>query len=73
MHRPTATDKSFAPKNCDSFYALVPVPNLKANINWNNKGNDFKNHVIKVLSEKVLFNLEDNIVEEFYMSPQIFK
>ena len=28
LHRPTATDDSFAPKGCDSFYALVPVPNL---------------------------------------------
>jgi phytoene desaturase len=73
LHRPTATDKSFAPKNCDSFYALVPVPNLKANINWKNKGNDFKSHIIKVLSEKVLSNLEDNIIEEFYMSPQDFQ
>ena len=30
LHRPTATDQSFAPKDCDSFYALVPVPNLLA-------------------------------------------
>ena len=26
LHRPTATDPSFAPDGCDSFYALVPVP-----------------------------------------------
>ena len=58
LHRPTATDKSFAPKNCDSFYALVPVPNLKANINWNTSGNAFKNHVIKVLSEKYYLTLK---------------
>ena len=30
LHRPTATDISFAPKGCDSFYALVPVPNLNS-------------------------------------------
>ena len=30
LHRPTATDKSMAPKNCDSFYVLSPVPNLKS-------------------------------------------
>ena len=29
LHRPTATDKSFAPKGCDSFYVLCPVPNLQ--------------------------------------------
>ena len=73
LHRPTATDKSFAPKNCDSFYALVPVPNLKANINWHKNGNVFKEHIIDVLSKKILFNLKDFIVDEFYMSPQDFE
>ena len=28
LHRPTATDTSFAPKGNDSFYVLCPVPNL---------------------------------------------
>ncbi len=28
VHRPTATDKSFAPQGCESFYVLCPVPNL---------------------------------------------
>ena len=38
LHRPTATDKTMAPKNCDSFYVLSPVPNLKSNINWKKEG-----------------------------------
>ena len=29
LHRPTATDKSMAPRGCDCFYVLSPVPNLK--------------------------------------------
>ena len=33
IHRPTATDKSFAPEGCDSFYVLCPVPNLQGNVN----------------------------------------
>lgn len=72
LHRPTATDKSFAPKNCDSFYALVPVPNLKSNINWEKDANIFKEHVIDVLSKRVLPNLKENIVDVFFMSPQDF-
>lgn len=28
LHRPTATDPSMAPAGCESFYVLVPVPNL---------------------------------------------
>ncbi len=29
LHRPTATDPSMAPTGMDSFYVLVPVPNLQ--------------------------------------------
>ncbi len=29
LHRPTATDPSMAPEGMDSFYVLVPVPNLQ--------------------------------------------
>ena len=29
VHRPTATDPSMAPPGCESFYVLVPVPNLQ--------------------------------------------
>ena len=32
VHRPTATDPSFAPAGQDSFYVLCPVPNLQAGI-----------------------------------------
>lgn len=42
IHRPTATDESFAPKGCDSFYVLCPVPNLKANIEWSTEGEILK-------------------------------
>ena len=39
----TATDMSFAPNGCDSFYALVPVPNLiSKNISWNMRQIIFK-------------------------------
>ena len=34
IHRPTATDETFAPSGKDSFYVLCPVPNLQASINW---------------------------------------
>ena len=73
LHRPTATDKSFAPKNCDSFYALVPVPNLKSDINWEKDVNIFKDHVIDILSKKILPNLKENIVDVFCMTPQDFR
>ena len=38
LHRPTATDESFAPEGCDSFYVLCPVPNLLGDVDWSVEG-----------------------------------
>ena len=50
IHRPTATDKSFAPDGCDSFYVLCPVPNLQGNIDWNVKVVNYNLELLKLLS-----------------------
>ena len=42
LHRPTATDKSMAPKGCDCFYVLSPVPNLKGNLDWEKNGDKYR-------------------------------
>ena len=74
LHRPTATDKSFAPKGCDSFYALVPVPNLiSKKISWNTEAINFKNLIIKTLEKKLMPELSKEIVQCFYMTPVDFK
>ena len=73
LHRPTATDKSFAPKGCDSFYALIPVPDLSAKINWKEEGKHFKENVLNILDEKILPNLKKNIIDPFYMTPKDFE
>ena len=38
LHRPSATDKSMAPKGNDCFYVLVPVPNNQSNLDWKIEG-----------------------------------
>jgi phytoene desaturase len=73
LHRPTATDKSFAPEGCDSFYVLCPVPNLRADIDWNVTGPDLQNRIIRALSETNLPDLENVISDPFYMTPEDFK
>ena len=74
LHRPTATDNSFAPKGCDSFYALVPVPNLKSkSICWKKDADVFKNHVLQVLEKRLMPGLRKEIVQDFYMTPLDFK
>lgn len=73
LHRPTATDASFAPPGCDSFYALVPVPNLEADIDWAVEGPALRNRVIKALGATVLPGLEETIREDFFMTPEDFE
>ena len=73
LHRPTATDKSMAPKNCDSFYVLSPVPNLKSGIDWNVTGLNYRKKILKALEKTILPNLNKNLTVCFHMSPEDFK
>ena len=62
-----------APKNNDAFYVLVPVPNNLSKINWNNEGKKFKNLVIEKMGKTILPNLKENIIEDFYLTPDYFE
>ena len=73
LHRPTATDKSMAPDNHDCFYVLVPVPNNQSGIDWSIEGDKMKNLVVKKMEESLLPNLSENIVEDFYLTPDYFE
>ena len=73
IHRPTATDKSFAPEGCDSFYVLCPVPNLQGSVNWDTESEDLKNKIVKELSQTIMPDLEKNITDVFWMNPKDFK
>ena len=72
LHRPTATDPDFAPMGCDSFYALVPVPNLKGNISWKDEASSFTQSIIKALEQTMMPKLSENICESFVMTPEDF-
>ena len=73
LHRPTATDKSMAPKGNDCFYVLVPVPNNQSKINWDIEGKKMKKLVIEKMEKDLMPNLSDNIVEDFYLTPDYFE
>lgn len=72
LHRPTATDASFAPPGCDSFYVLAPVPNLRAAIDWKSAGPLMQERIIEALDKSILPGLKNNIVDPFHMSPSDF-
>lgn len=73
LHRPTATDPSFAPAGCDSFYALAPVPNLRAGIDWSVEGPRYQRAILQRLEETVLPGLQDSIVQPSYRDPVDFE
>jgi len=73
LHRPTATDKSFAPEGCDSFYALCPVPNLQSGTNWKIEGVKLRNRIVNALDKSILPGLEETITADFWMTPEDFQ
>ena len=73
LHRPTATDKSMAPTGHDCFYVLVPVPNNQSNIDWKIEGEKMKNLVIDKMENDLMPQLRENIVEDFYLTPDYFE
>jgi phytoene desaturase len=73
LHRPSATDKSMAPEGNDCFYVLVPVPNNQSKIDWSTEGEKMKNLVIDKMEKDLMPDLKENIVEDFYLTPDYFE
>jgi phytoene desaturase len=73
LHRPTATDPSFAPEGCDSYYVLCPVPNLNADLDWSVEGPKLRDRIVAALGRTVLPGLKDTIRSDFYMTPEDFE
>ena len=73
LHRPSATDPNMAPKDQDAFYVLVPVPNNQSNINWIEEGEKFKNLVLDKMDKTVLPGIKENVVSDFYLTPDYFE
>ena len=73
LHRPTATDTSFAPEGCDSFYVLCPVPNLKGLVDWAVEGPRLQARIVAALERTILPGLGACITSDFYMTPENFR
>ncbi|MBN08023.1 MAG: phytoene dehydrogenase [Rhodospirillaceae bacterium] len=73
IHRPTATDPSFAPDGCDSFYVLCPVPNLLGEIDWKEQGPGLRSRIIEALDSTIMPDLKSTVTDDFWMTPEDFK
>ncbi len=72
LHRPSATDVQYAPAGHDSFYALVPVPNLASGIDWAKQAAPFKALLQAELERRILPGLSGSIVHEHVVTPNYF-
>jgi len=73
LHRPSATDPNMAPDGQDAFYVLVPVPNNLSNINWSTEGEKFRDLILDKMDKSVLPGIKDNVVSDFYLTPDYFE
>jgi phytoene desaturase len=73
LHRPTATDPALAPPGCDAFYALVPVPNLQGEIDWERQAEPFRQRIQRRLEATLLPGLGERIVTSRLMTPPDFR
>ena len=73
LHRPSATDSSMAPAGHDAFYVLVPVPNNLSGIDWSKEGERFKDLVLTKMDQTVLPGIKENVVSDFYLTPDYFE
>jgi phytoene desaturase len=73
LHMPTMTDPSLAPEGNEAFYVLSPVPNLKADIDWNVRAIPYRDAIMEFLEQNYLPDLETNLVTEHYIDPLHFR
>jgi len=66
----SVSDKTLAPEGKSSLYVLVPVPNNKSNIDWDEIKLSYRDTVIKTLEEEGGFTgLSDHIETEKIITP----
>ncbi|RST84703.1 phytoene desaturase [Aquibium carbonis] len=73
LHRPSASDPNVAPGGCDAFYALTPVPNLDAAIDWSIETERRRKAIEMRLEETILPGLSHRIVTSHVISPVDFR
>jgi len=73
LHRPTATDASLAPPDCDAFYVLAPVPNLAGGQDWGALAEPYRRRIAQILESSVLPGLSESIVTSKVTTPREFQ
>ena len=72
LHRPSASDPSVAPPDCDAFYVLAPVPHLDSGTDWQAQAESYRIRIQKYLESTVMPGLGEHMVTSHIMTPQDF-
>ena len=73
VHVPSRTEAAMAAPGGDSVYALLPVPNLRAGIDWARNGDALRDALLADYERTFgLHGLRDSIVVEHRMTPPDF-
>lgn len=73
LHAPTRTDASLAPPGGETLYALVPVPNLRAPIDWEVEGPTLRERILDRLEETCLPRLRASLATQSMVTPVHFR
>lgn len=67
-------DKTIAPEGHSALYILVPVSNLKKDVDWETEKDSLKDKVIKIIAERTsMKDLKDHIIVEKIITPKDWK
>ena len=61
-------DRQSAPEGCENLFILCPVPDLRFKSSWSNS-EELSEEIIRDLSERINFNINENIIVKKIMTP----
>ncbi len=73
LHAPTRSDTTVAPAGHENMYVLSPVPNLKADVNWETEGPIYYEKIMERIEQRMLPGLRENIVTSKFITPEYFR
>jgi phytoene desaturase len=68
---PSASDSTMAPDGCSGLYVLVPVVNLRGEVDWAREAGAFRDRVIEIIAARTpMKDLAAHIREEIVVTPR---
>ena len=69
VHNPSRMDPTRAPSGKSALYVLVPVPNLRGEIDWKREKEPFRKRIYAEIQKRTGCDLEKHILSEKIVSP----